>query len=253
MQAYQKRAPFVIDWLAERREARPDSRFCVRLVKGAYWDSEIKRAQEGGHAGYPVYTRKPNTDVSYLACARRLFDHGDAFYPQFATHNAHTIAAIHHIAHGRPFEFQRLHGMGADLYAEVIGANNLNVPCRVYAPVGSHEDLLPYLVRRLLENGANTAFVNRIVDEIAADQGPRRRSRRHRARVRHQAASAHPAAGRLVQLACYGEQRKNSMGVNFGNDNELRALADAVAKARGNWRATPLVPGATLAGEHAAT
>jgi len=122
VQAYQRRAPFVIDWLAlaARKTGR---RFCVRLVKGAYWDSEIKRAQEGGHAGYPVYTRKPNTDVSYLACARRLFEHGEAFYPAFATHNAHTIAAIHHIAQGRPFEFQRLHGMGADLYSEVIGAN----------------------------------------------------------------------------------------------------------------------------------
>ncbi len=164
VQAYQKRAPFVIDWLAEQAK-KVGRRFCVRLVKGAYWDSEVKRAQEGGHAGYPVYTRKPNTDVSYLACAKSLFDYGDAFYPAFATHNAHTIAAIHHMAHGRPFEYQRLHGMGTDLYAEVMGPNNLNVPCRVYAPVGSHEDLLPYLVRRLLENGANTSFVNRIVDE----------------------------------------------------------------------------------------
>ncbi len=164
VQAYLKRAPFVMDWLAEAAK-KVGRRFCVRLVKGAYWDSEIKRAQEGGHAGYPVYTRKPNTDVSYLACAKKMFDCGDAFYPAFATHNAHTIAAIHHMARGRPFEFQRLHGMGTDLYAEVMGEKNLNVPCRVYAPVGSHEDLLPYLVRRLLENGANTSFVNRIVDE----------------------------------------------------------------------------------------
>ena len=165
VQAYQKRAPAVIDWLAETAR-KANRRWCVRLVKGAYWDSEIKRAQELGLPGYPVYTRKPNTDVSYLACARKLFDAGAAaIYPQFATHNAHTIAAIHHFAHGRPFEFQRLHGMGGDLYAEVIGANNMNVPCRVYAPVGSHEDLLPYLVRRLLENGANTSFVNRVVDE----------------------------------------------------------------------------------------
>ncbi len=165
VQAYQKRCPFVIDWLAETAH-KAKRRWCVRLVKGAYWDSEIKRAQELGHGGYPVYTRKPNTDVSYLACARRLFAAGsEAIYPQFATHNAHTIAAIHHYAQGRPFEFQRLHGMGADLYGEVIGEKNLAVPCRVYAPVGSHEDLLPYLVRRLLENGANTSFVNRVVDE----------------------------------------------------------------------------------------
>src|SRR5262249_26896249 len=191
VQAYLKRAPFVIDWLAEQAR-KVGRRYYVRLVKGAYWDAEVKRAQEGGHAGYPVYTRKPNTDVSYLACAKRLFEHGDAFYPAFATHNAHTIASIHHIARGRPFEFQRLHGMGGDLYEEVIGENSVfasnksiqdlskraesgtgpdsattnrassirvgpsmaqgfNVPCRVYAPVGSHEDLLPYLVRRLLE------------------------------------------------------------------------------------------------------
>jgi RHH-type proline utilization regulon transcriptional repressor/proline dehydrogenase/delta 1-pyrroline-5-carboxylate dehydrogenase len=243
VQAYQKRAPFVIDWLAEQA-ARTGRRFCVRLVKGAYWDSEIKRAQEGGHAGYPVYTRKPNTDVSYLACARRLFAHGERFYPAFATHNAHTIAAIHHLAQGRPFEYQRLHGMGADLYAEVIGERNLGVPCRVYAPVGSHEDLLPYLVRRLLENGANTSFVNRIVDEslpieeLVADPVEV---------VRRLPSKAHPRIPLPIALyanAPDGAQRKNSMGVNFANDDELRALAAAVAQTPTEWRATPLVPGA---------
>src|SRR5450755_664621 len=208
VQAYQKRAPFVIDWLAEQAN-KTGRRYCVRLVKGAYWDSEVKRAQEGGHAGYPVYTRKPNTDVSFLACARSLFEHGAAFYPAFATHNAHTIAAIQHLANGRPFEFQRLHGMGADLYSEVIGEKNLDVRCRVYAPVGSHEDLLPYLVRRLLENGANTSFVNRIVDEslpirdLVADPVDT---------VRGFATIPHP---RIPQpIALFGEQRKNSMGVN---------------------------------------
>ncbi len=248
VQAYQKRAPFVIDWLAEQAKLT-GRRFCVRLVKGAYWDSEVKRAQEGGHAGYPVYTRKPNTDVSYLACARRLFEHGAAFYPAFATHNAHTIAAIHHMAKGRPFEFQRLHGMGADLYSEVVGDKNLNVPCRVYAPVGSHEDLLPYLVRRLLENGANTSFVNRIVDEslpirdLVADPVDT---------VRAFATIPHPRIPQPVAMyeqISTGEQRKNSMGVNFGNDNELKALADAVAKVATRWTAAPLVPGATLSGE----
>jgi len=246
VQAYQKRAPFVIDWLAEKAR-KTGRRYYVRLVKGAYWDSEIKRAQEGGHAGYPVYTRKPNTDVSYLACAQRLFEYGEAFYPAFATHNAHTIAAIHHLANGRPFEFQRLHGMGADLYGEVIGSNSVfapsraqvDVPCRVYAPVGSHEDLLPYLVRRLLENGANTSFVNRIVDEslpikeLVADPVDT---------VRGFASIPHPRIPQPIGL--YGEQRKNSMGVNFGNDNDLRALADAVAKIPANWSAAPLVPGA---------
>ena len=254
VQAYQKRAPFVIDWLAEQAR-KVGRRFCVRLVKGAYWDSEVKRAQEGGFVGYPVYTRKPNTDVSYLACARSLFDYGDAFYPAFATHNAHTIAAIHHMARGRPFEFQRLHGMGTDLYAEVMGPNNLNVPCRVYAPVGSHEDLLPYLVRRLLENGANTSFVNRIVDEslpikdLVADPVDVVRAFPTKPHPRipqpialyEQASNGPNSASSQNSLT---PSRKNSMGVNFGNDNELNALAEAVAKVSTNWNATPLVPGA---------
>ncbi|MEO5622908.1 MAG: bifunctional proline dehydrogenase/L-glutamate gamma-semialdehyde dehydrogenase PutA [Dokdonella sp.] len=251
VQAYQKRAPFVIDWLAETA-GKANRRWCVRLVKGAYWDSEIKRAQEGGLAGYPVFTRKPNTDVSYLACAKRLFDAGsDLIYPQFATHNAHTIAAIHHHAQARPFEFQRLHGMGTDLYAEVIGAKNLAVPCRVYAPVGSHEDLLPYLVRRLLENGANTSFVNRIVDadvsihELVADPCES---------VRAFSSKSHPRIP--LPVALYADNgalaqnsnsafRKNSMGVNLANDNELKALADTVNAAPASWIAAPLVPGAT--------
>ena len=138
----------------------------MRLVKGAYWDTEIKRAQEQGLEGYPVFTRKVSTDVSYLACARKLLASPDLFYPQFATHNAHTIAAVMTLAGGnRDYEFQRLHGMGRELYALLKGAGGTAVPCRIYAPVGSHEDLLAYLVRRLLENGANTSFVNRIVDE----------------------------------------------------------------------------------------
>jgi RHH-type proline utilization regulon transcriptional repressor/proline dehydrogenase/delta 1-pyrroline-5-carboxylate dehydrogenase len=243
VQAYHKRAPFVIDWLTEKARAT-GRRWYVRLVKGAYWDAEIKRAQEGGLAGYPVYTRKPNTDVSYLACARRLFDAGaDAVYPQFATHNAHTIAAINHLAKGRAYENQRLHGMGTDLYAEVIGKDKLNVPCRVYAPVGTHEDLLPYLVRRLLENGANTSFVNRVVDEsvpvreLVADPCET---------VRGFASIPHPRIPLPVNL--YGELRKNSMGVNLANDNELKALAEAVNHHRGPWQASPLVPGAIADG-----
>ncbi|MEO8671771.1 MAG: bifunctional proline dehydrogenase/L-glutamate gamma-semialdehyde dehydrogenase PutA [Tahibacter sp.] len=237
VQAYQKRCPYLIDWLAEQAR-KTGQRWCVRLVKGAYWDSEVKRAQEGGHAGYPVYTRKPNTDVSYLACAKRLFDYGELFYPAFATHNAHTIAAIQHMAKGRPFEFQRLHGMGTDLYAEVIGPKNMDVPCRVYAPVGTHEDLLPYLVRRLLENGANTSFVNRIVDEslsvrdLVADPVEV---------VRAFTSKPHPRIPQPVGLL--GEQRKNSMGVNFGNDNETRALAEAIAASPQTWVAKPLVAG----------
>ncbi|MGB0133415.1 MAG: bifunctional proline dehydrogenase/L-glutamate gamma-semialdehyde dehydrogenase PutA [Dokdonella sp.] len=244
VQAYQKRAPFVIDWLAEAAR-KAGRRWCVRLVKGAYWDSEIKRAQEQGLVGYPVYTRKPNTDVSYLACARQMFEIGpELIYPQFATHNAHTIAAIHHFARGQPYEHQRLHGMGNDLYEEVMGKGKLNVPCRVYAPVGSHEDLLPYLVRRLLENGANTSFVNRVVDEdvpirdLVADPCEL---------VRHLDQKPHP---RIPQpIALFGEQRKNSMGVNLSNDNELKALAEAVNAARKPWKAEPLVPGVKNTGE----
>ena len=244
VQAYQKRAPFVIDWLAQTAK-QANRRWCVRLVKGAYWDSEIKRAQELGLIGYPVFTRKPNTDVSYLACAKKLLDAGaEWIYPQFATHNAHTIASIHHIASGRPFEFQRLHGMGADLYSEVIGSEHWNVPCRVYAPVGSHEDLLPYLVRRLLENGANTSFVNRISDEkipvrdLVADpvESVREFGAAHGGRYEH------PRIPLPIDL--YGSLRKNSMGANLANDDELKSLAASINAPHAPWTAQPLVPGA---------
>ncbi|HJU07525.1 MAG TPA: bifunctional proline dehydrogenase/L-glutamate gamma-semialdehyde dehydrogenase PutA [Rhodanobacteraceae bacterium] len=244
VQAYQKRAPFVIDWLAATAK-QANRRWCVRLVKGAYWDSEIKRAQELGLSCYPVFTRKPNTDVSYLACAKKLLDAGSEWiYPQFATHNAHTIASIHHIANGRPFEFQRLHGMGADLYAEVIGNEHWNVPCRVYAPVGSHEDLLPYLVRRLLENGANTSFVNRISDEkipvreLIADpvESVRAFGAAHGGRYEH------PRIPLPIDL--YGSLRKNSMGANLANDDELKSLSVSINAPHAPWTAEPLVPGA---------
>jgi RHH-type proline utilization regulon transcriptional repressor/proline dehydrogenase/delta 1-pyrroline-5-carboxylate dehydrogenase len=236
VQAYQKRAPYVLDFLIDlaRRTGR---RMPVRLVKGAYWDSEIKKAQTDGLSGYPVFTRKPNTDVSYLACARKMLAAGDALYPMFATHNAQTIAAIHHFAQGKEFEFQRLHGMGDHLYAETIGAQHLNVPCRVYAPVGSHEDLLPYLVRRLLENGANSSFVNRITDEtlppaeLVADPV---------ATVSAFPSKPHP---HIPQPSAIFVDRKNSMGVNLANDQELGALADKVNAAIKSWQAGPLVPG----------
>ncbi len=166
VQAYSKRTLPVIDWLAEIAAAA-GRRLPVRLVKGAYWDSEIKWAQEAGLAGYPVFTRKVNTDVAYLAAARALLAREDAFYPQFATHNAHTIAAVAVLAGDRDFEFQRLFGMGEVLHREVVKEDGLGKPCRIYAPVGGHEDLLAYLVRRLLENGANASFVNRIADDAA--------------------------------------------------------------------------------------
>ena len=176
VQAYQKRASHVIDWLAAL-SATHGRRMMTRLVKGAYWDTEIKRAQMQGFTGYPVFTRKANTDVSYLACAAKMLARPEAFYCQFATHNAHTVATILErvvsTANKGQFEFQRLHGMGMELYEEVLSGRG--AACRVYAPVGTHEDLLPYLVRRLLENGANSSFVNRIadpdvsIDDVIAD------------------------------------------------------------------------------------
>ena len=167
VQAYSKRAKPVLEWLAELAE-ETGRVIPVRLVKGAYWDTEVKRTQEQGFEAYPLFTRKVSTDVSYLACARYLLARRDVFYPQFATHNAHSLAAISVMAgNDRRFEFQRLHGMGQALYEQVVGKDKLNQPCRIYAPVGSHEDLLAYLVRRLLENGANTSFVNRLADDEA--------------------------------------------------------------------------------------
>ncbi len=244
MQAYQKRALPLTDFLAAlaRRSGR---RLMVRLVKGAYWDSEIKRSQERGLAGYPVFTRKVATDVSYLACAKRLIAAPDAFYPQFATHNAHTVASIVELAgttreiRGHDFEFQRLHGMGEALYEQVVGADAMNRPCRVYAPVGSHEDLLAYLVRRLLENGANTSFVNRIVDEkapldeIIADPI---------ARLRRLPTKPHPRIPLPVDL--YGAERKNARGLDLSDPLTLNRLAAAMAEAAGpGWHAAPIVGG----------
>ncbi len=168
VQAYGPRAPFVIDWL-HALAVRHDRRIMVRLVKGAYWDSEIKKAQVQGIAGFPVFTRKATTDVSYIACARKLLGLTGRIYPQFATHNAHTASAILAMADDRDaFEFQRLHGMGEALHEELRRRDG--VRCRIYAPVGAHEDLLAYLVRRLLENGANSSFVHQIVDEDVAPE-----------------------------------------------------------------------------------
>jgi RHH-type proline utilization regulon transcriptional repressor/proline dehydrogenase/delta 1-pyrroline-5-carboxylate dehydrogenase len=240
VQAYLKRAPDVLRWLIDRaRSCRRN--LTVRLVKGAYWDSEIKRAQERGLAGYPVFTRKANTDVSYLACARQLLEAGEVVYPQFATHNAHTAASIVCMARAgaRQFEFQRLHGMGEELYAEIVGAAKLDLPCRVYAPVGAHEDLLPYLVRRLLENGANTSFVNRIVDErLPAEQIA------HDPIEQVEALKSIPHPRIPVPRALFGGERVNSAGVNFADGSELAALAHDCAPAlRTYWSARPRLDG----------
>ena len=245
VQAYQKRALALLDWLADLA-ARSRRRLMVRLVKGAYWDTEIKRAQERGLDGYPVYTRKLATDVSYLACAQRLLAGGAAFYPQFATHNAHTLSAVFEMAGtGRDYEFQRLHGMGEALYQQVVGPENLDRPCRIYAPVGSHEDLLPYLVRRLLENGANTSFVNRIVDEkepieaIIADPV---------ARLAGLPAKPHPRIPLPAEL--YAPARRNSRGLDLAAPEVLAALRDGLAAAcQRPWNAAPLIGGVEMPGE----
>ena len=163
VQAYSKRAIAVIDWLQQLGQEQL-RRFPVRLVKGAYWDSEIKRAQVEGLRSYPVFTRKPSTDLSWITCAARLLE-SSHLYPQFATHNAHSLVAIMNMGRGRDFEFQRLHGMGELLYRQAAHQYNDLPKVRVYAPVGEHKDLLAYLVRRLLENGANSSFVNRFLDE----------------------------------------------------------------------------------------
>jgi RHH-type proline utilization regulon transcriptional repressor/proline dehydrogenase/delta 1-pyrroline-5-carboxylate dehydrogenase len=226
VQAYLKRAPMVIDWLAVLAK-QGGRRVPVRLVKGAYWDSEIKRAQEQGLDGYPVFTRKLASDVSYIACARRLFDGAGAFYPQFATHNAQTLAVVLELAgERRDFEFQRLHGMGEALYGEVVGQETLGPACRIYAPVGSHESLLPYLVRRLLENGANSSFVNRITDEalpveeIAADPVARLGDIDHK---------PHPRI--LLPASLYGAARVNSRGIDLSDRSRLEPLAQAMSEA----------------------
>ncbi|MFP4333909.1 MAG: bifunctional proline dehydrogenase/L-glutamate gamma-semialdehyde dehydrogenase PutA [Wenzhouxiangella sp.] len=231
LQAYQKRACAAIDWLADRAE-RTGHRIPVRLVKGAYWDTEIKFAQIEGLDDYPVFTRKCNTDLSYLACARKLLARPLCFYPQFATHNAHTIAAIARLAgDGKDFEYQRLHGMGQELYDEVLDDPAFNGACRVYAPVGNHKDLLPYLVRRLLENGANTSFVNRIVDEkLPAEEVVTDPITQVEAleQIRH------PRIPLPVDL--YGSHRRNSRGINFAWDGAADALREQMdERGRGQW------------------
>ncbi|MBI2737484.1 MAG: trifunctional transcriptional regulator/proline dehydrogenase/L-glutamate gamma-semialdehyde dehydrogenase [Rhodospirillales bacterium] len=225
VQAYQKRAVFAIDWLIDLAR-RSHRRLMVRLVKGAYWDGEIKRAQLDGLSDYPVFTRRIHTDVSYLACARRLLAAPDAAFPQFATHNALTLATIHAMAgenfYAGQYEFQCLHGMGEPLYEEVVGRDRLNRPCRIYAPVGTHETLLAYLVRRLLENGANTSFVNQIADpEVTLDTllaDPV-----ERALALQPVGAPHPRIVRPRDLL--GATRRNSQGLDLANEQVLAGLA----------------------------
>ncbi len=244
VQAYGKRCPFVIDFIVDlaRRAGR---RIMVRLVKGAYWDAEIKRAQLEGLADYPVFTRKAYSDVSYLACARKLLAARDAVFPQFATHNAQSLAAILHAAGPEfqrgDYEFQCLHGMGEPLYEEVVGAQKLARPCRIYAPVGNHETLLAYLVRRLLENGANSSFVHRIADpdvtieDLIADPV--------------ETVLAMPVIGALHEAIALPADilrpRSNSAGLDLADEAGLAALSrDLAASAAMEWRAAPSGGGA---------
>ncbi|WP_157218042.1 trifunctional transcriptional regulator/proline dehydrogenase/L-glutamate gamma-semialdehyde dehydrogenase [Flavisphingomonas formosensis] len=238
VQGYGKRCPFVIDWIIDLAR-RSQRRIMVRLVKGAYWDAEIKRAQVDGLAGFPVYTRKLHTDIAYVACAKKLLAAPDAVFPQFATHNAQTLATIYHLA-GPDFavgkyEFQCLHGMGEPLYEQVVGKAKLDRPCRIYAPVGTHETLLAYLVRRLLENGANSSFVNRIADpavsieEMIADP------------VEIVRAMPHPGArhDQIALPAGLYPDRRNSDGIDLSDEASLATLSEALRQSTGiAWAAS---------------
>ena len=242
VQAYQKRASDVIDWLARTAQSL-DRRLMVRLVKGAYWDTEIKRAQERGLADYPVFTRKAMTDLSYAACARKLLAARPWLYPQFATHNALTVASVIEDAGGTEgYEFQRLHGMGEALY-ETLLTETPQLTCRVYAPVGGYSDLLAYLVRRLLENGANSSFVSVAADPEVPMETILRRPQSwigEAARARH---SHIPLPRDLFEPV-----RGNSTGVEFGDSAALAELLAEIDAAREEADATPLIDGVAVAG-----
>ncbi len=238
VQAYQKRAGAVIDWIADVAKAL-DRRLMVRLVKGAYWDTEIKRAQERGFADYPVFTRKAMTDLSYLDCMRRLLAARPRLYPQFATHNALTVASVLEDAGGAgDYEFQRLHGMGEALYHELLGETPA-LTCRVYAPVGGYADLLAYLVRRLLENGANSSFVSVAADPDVPVADILRRPQSF-------IASPEQARHRHVPLPrdLFAPERKNSSGVEFGDGAALDALLNEIRDGGARVDAVPLIDGA---------
>lgn len=237
VQSYQKRAFYVLDWVAALARSKK-RRMMVRLIKGAYWDSEIKKSQMQGLAEYPVFTRKVFTDVSFQACAKKLLTMTDAIYPQFATHNAYSVALILSIVGNyRDFEFQCLHGMGNELYEQVVPANQFNIPCRIYAPVGSHEDLLPYLVRRLLENGANSSFVNRIVDDKAPIseliEDPLNKARSLLSKIN---------LNIPLPNAIFLPERKNSPGIDFSNRKSVAELQQHFKEIEvGKWQAKPIL------------
>jgi RHH-type proline utilization regulon transcriptional repressor/proline dehydrogenase/delta 1-pyrroline-5-carboxylate dehydrogenase len=243
VQAYQKRADAVIDWLSDIASAL-DRRLMVRLVKGAYWDTEVKRAQERGLADYPVFTRKPMTDLSYMQCIHKLLAARPRLYPQFATHNALTVAMVVEQAHGvEGYEFQRLHGMGEVLY-EALLAEAPGAACRVYAPVGSHRDLLAYLVRRLLENGANSSFVAVAADPSVPLEAILKRPQAWIGDAQH---ARHPHIPLPRDL--YRPARANSSGVEFGDRAALDALLNEVGRETSkDARAAVLIDGAVRDG-----
>ena len=242
VQAYQKRALAVIDWIAQAAAAM-GRRLTVRLVKGAYWDTEIKRAQERGLADYPVFTRKAMTDLCYMACVKKLLAARPVLFPQFATHNALTVASIIEDAGGVDgFEFQRLHGMGEALYDTLL-AELPEAACRVYAPVGGHRDLLAYLVRRLLENGANSSFVSVAADpSVPIEQILRRPERR--------ISNASAARNRNIPMPrdLYAPERRNSVGIEFGERASLEALLAEIRAGAASVEAAPLVDGVARGG-----
>jgi len=252
IQAYQKRCFYVVDYIVDLAK-RSNKRLMIRLVKGAYWDSEIKKAQIEGMTDYPVFTRKVHTDLSYIACARKLLAAPEQIYPQFATHNAQTVATIYQLAdpakyYVGQYEFQCLHGMGEPLYEQVVGPkseNKLDIPCRIYAPVGTHETLLAYLVRRLLENGANTSFVNRIADKSLEIQDLIENPREAiltSAKQEKGVGLKHPAIPLPQNL--YGALRQNSSGVDLANDSELLSLDKTVQSLMSQqWAAESMGPG----------
>ncbi|MTI43952.1 L-proline dehydrogenase /delta-1-pyrroline-5-carboxylate dehydrogenase [Roseibium hamelinense] len=242
VQAYQKRGVEVIDWLVSAAR-QTNRKLMVRLVKGAYWDTEIKHAQENGADGYPVFTRKAATDLSYIACAEKMLAARDVLYPQFATHNALTVAQVAELAGDKSgYEFQRLHGMGESLFKSVTERNSY--PCRIYAPVGGHKDLLAYLVRRLLENGANSSFVT-IVGDSSVPVGSMLK------RPAEVLENGSRSTNRSIPLPLdlYGDSRKNSRGIEFGWSAERRALIDGISKASFPLEtARPMVPGVASSG-----
>ena len=245
LQTYQRRGRDGMRFLIELA-GDVGRRIPVRLVKGAYWDSEVKWAQEQGLESYPVFTRKSHSDVSFLAAARAALDAGDAIYAQFATHNAHTLASVLHYAGSRrDFEFQRLHGMGEELYAEVVDPDKHDRPCRVYAPVGNHEDLLPYLVRRLLENGSNTSFVNRIADESIDVRDIVAEPLETAAQHDYAAHDRIPAPADIFR-----PERDNSHGINLADrDVSSKLLADLEAASQRQITAKPIIGGKEMAGK----